>query len=272
MSWYCGKYYYRNVRIGKRVRSEYVGSGETAELIAQLDQHDITLRALERFEKKLALVIFRQHAAPPPALDAYSAAVRGTVADVLGRLGFHRHKRQWRRKRMDQIAVESVARQAADLFFKKKPNASDLKAYRQLLNEHTALARTFGDLSVAADKLLLMIFKDHATMRIGAELRIDQLRVGLGYDEATTLEQLLIDDIVLCWIDYYRMEISYAQNTKETFALTSMEQWEQVLASKQRRYHRAIESLARVRRLLNLPGPQFTFNVADKQVNVNGTR
>jgi hypothetical protein len=69
------------------------------------------------------------------------------------------------------------------------------------------------------------------------------------------------------------LEISYAQNTKETFALATLEQWEQVLASKQRRYYRAIEALARVRRLLHLPGPQVNINLpGGQQLNVNGTR
>jgi hypothetical protein len=50
-----------------------------------------------------------------------------------------------------------------------------------------------------------------------------------------------------------------------------MAQWERVLASKEARYLRAVETLARVRRLLNLPAPQVNINLpGGQQVNVQG--
>jgi hypothetical protein len=258
-------YYYQSQRVNGRIVYTYYGAGEVAELIARYDQIEQSRREMERMDRDS----FNAQAQSPAELDAYSAAVRATVADVLGRLGFHQHKRQWRRQRMNEIEKESVARRAADLFFNRKPTKAEMQEYKQLLNEHTAMVRTFGDLAVASGKMLLMVFKEHETMRVGASLRIDQLRTELGFEESTALERLLIDEIVLCWLDHYRIEISYAQQTKESFTLPALEQWEHVLTSKQRRYLRAVESLARVRRLLNLPGPQFNINMpGGQQVNV----
>lgn len=263
------RYYYQSQRAGKRIRYTYYGAGEVAELAARLDQIDQERRLLERMDRRQRLALFKAETATPVGLETYSAAVRGIVADVLGRLGFHQHKRQWRR--MKQLEAQSVARQMRDLYFKEKPTNADLTAYRQLLNEHTALARQFGDLSMSAEGLLLMVLHNHAQMRIGAGMRAAQLRSELGYDESTALERLLIDEIVLCWIDYYRIEIAYAQQTKDTFTVVSLEQWERVLSSKQLRYERAIVALARVRRLLHLPGPQVNINMpGGQQVNVAG--
>jgi hypothetical protein len=48
-----------------------------------------------------------------------------------------------------------------------------------------------------------------------------------------------------------------------------MERWERVLASKEARYLRAIETLARVRRLLRLPAVQVNIAAeGSQQVNV----
>jgi len=263
------RYYYGAKRARGRILYTYHGTGAVAELAAELDQIELSQRQLERMDRQRRMAAFKEETTTPQALNDYSAAVRGTVADVLRGLGFHQHKRQWRR--MKQIEAQSIARQAGDLYFKKKPTKDDLAAYRQLLNEHTVLMRQFGDLPIAVEKLLLLVFKNHEQMRVGAVLRIEQMRADLGYDEATVLERLLIDEVVLCWLDHHRIEISYAQNTKDNFSLPLLIQWDHVLTSKQRRYLRAIETLARVRRLLHLPGPQLNINMpGGQQVNVAG--
>jgi hypothetical protein len=43
------------------------------------------------------------------------------------------------------------------------------------------------------------------------------MRRELGYAESTELERLLIDDIVLRWLDLYRTEILYSQRTEKQF-------------------------------------------------------
>jgi hypothetical protein len=61
------------------------------------------------------------------------------------------------------------------------------------------------------------------------------------------------------------------QKMSDRFTLHDGEKWERILASKEARYLRAIETLARVRRLLNLPAPQVNINLpGGQQVNVQG--
>ncbi len=89
-------YYYRKEREGASVRSVYVGSGETARLIAQLDE----LQTDEREGKRaLARIEREQWQEQDAELAALSKIVDEVTAATLIAQGFHRHKRQWRRKR-----------------------------------------------------------------------------------------------------------------------------------------------------------------------------
>ena len=89
-------YYYRKRRIGRRVVSEYVGSGETAGLIAGMDVLDQEQRQAQRMMDAVAR--------EARVMDDTDAAL---LADLLATLtravlvtnGFHQHKRQWRRCR-----------------------------------------------------------------------------------------------------------------------------------------------------------------------------
>ena len=97
-----GRYYTRSIRQGGRVRREYIGTGETAELIAAIDNRDrqarLTARAAERAERER----IRQADMALADLDA--------LTETLARLalvaaGYHRHHRgDWRRRRATQEA------------------------------------------------------------------------------------------------------------------------------------------------------------------------
>jgi hypothetical protein len=90
------QYYYRKEREGGRVRSVYVGRGETARLIAQLE----AMRSDEREGKHISTRMDREQLQEQDAeFDALSKIVDEVVAATLIAQGFHQHKRQWRRKR-----------------------------------------------------------------------------------------------------------------------------------------------------------------------------
>ena len=102
-----GRYYTRSRRDGRRVVREYVGTGPTAEAIAQLDALDRERRA----EERAAWARERTHidglTAPVLALDALAEAL-ARVALVAA--GFHRHHRgAWRKRRHDQDSEAAPA-------------------------------------------------------------------------------------------------------------------------------------------------------------------
>jgi hypothetical protein len=95
MSWKNG-YYYRSRRQGAHVRSEYIGSGMFAELIAEEDQLEAEQRAADQAAWQEEVRHFKQQdRAINDALDLVD-----TLADAaLLQAGYHQHKRQWRRNR-----------------------------------------------------------------------------------------------------------------------------------------------------------------------------
>jgi hypothetical protein len=89
-------YYYRSVRDGGRVRKEYLGRGEVAELIAHADETIRRSREVEAERGREDLERARELASRADELDE--------AAEILARAemvaaGYRRHKGEWRMKR-----------------------------------------------------------------------------------------------------------------------------------------------------------------------------
>ena len=89
-------FYYRKRRIGRRVVSEYGGSGEAAAVVAALDAHERAERDARRKERQR---MREQERAIDAEIDAVCQAVRTLTAGVLLLHGYHTHKGQWRKTR-----------------------------------------------------------------------------------------------------------------------------------------------------------------------------
>jgi hypothetical protein len=79
--------------------------------------------------------------------------------------------------------------------------------------------------------------------------RLESMRSDLGYASAPPLERLLIQHITLCWLNLNATEYKHSNMMKESITLTLGMYWEKRLTGAQKRFTRACESLARVRRL-----------------------
>jgi len=91
-----GRYYYRKVRDGGRVASEYIGAGMVAGALAELDEIDRATAAGDRAAWAAKVEAERRHDA---ALAEVDELVQGMTAAVLIAAGYHTHGRQWRRQR-----------------------------------------------------------------------------------------------------------------------------------------------------------------------------
>jgi hypothetical protein len=275
MSWTRGKYYHRTTRVGKRVRSEYVGSGPAAALIAQFDQLDQERRALERAERRQQFDQLDQDTRPPTALLDHAGIVAELVRAALELSGYHQHRRQWRKRRMqNQITTAPTRAEFTALFnaaSAEGSTAADRAALRRAVASHPEYGRAFDLADRALDALIEGMPADRAGKAIAAG-RADSLRKELSGAAPTVLERLLIDQIVLAYmhlnlIEYQQGPLMGGSNA----SMATIEFWERRLDGAQRRYLRAIESLTRVRRLLNLPGPQVNINLpGGQQVNIAG--
>ena len=90
------RYYYRKEREGLKVRSVYVGRGEIAQMISNLQTHSPALERIARTIKSPEQVKFEECEA---ALNEAADFMRIVTEGALLAGGFHTHHRQWRRKR-----------------------------------------------------------------------------------------------------------------------------------------------------------------------------
>jgi hypothetical protein len=89
-------YYYRKVREGERVRSNYMGAGIVAQICNDYDAANRRDRAAQRAADRAA-----RHA--EAQIDRQLAGVELAIATMtnaaLFAAGYHKHKGQWRKKR-----------------------------------------------------------------------------------------------------------------------------------------------------------------------------
>jgi|SRR5688500_18810108 len=90
------RYYYKKEREGSRVKSIYVGRGEIAHMISQIQSSSFVLERLVRTVRSAEVV--EQEKAEARALQ-FTNFIRSITQATLLVGGFHTHKRQWRRKR-----------------------------------------------------------------------------------------------------------------------------------------------------------------------------
>ena len=91
-----GLYYTRSRRVGGRVVREYLGKGETAHLLAALDEFERRGRLLARQERQDEQDRLE---AIQSSLRSLGDALDAVLVPCLEAKGYHRHKGQWRRRR-----------------------------------------------------------------------------------------------------------------------------------------------------------------------------
>jgi hypothetical protein len=146
----------------------------------------------------------------------------------------------------------------------------ELAALREAMAAHPDAARHYDLAEIAITALIRAMpsEKAHKTITQG---RMISLRRELGGAQPSPIERLLIDQIVLTYIYLNMVEYQLTRLWEKPPDPATIVFWEERAARCQLRYQRAVESLARVRRLLRLPAVQI--NVAfdgGQQVNMAG--
>lgn len=253
------RYYYQKERHGNKIVSLYWGSSDTAQLAALVDSE----ARVQREAEQAAMCAVLDRLKTPQALLDYHTALQNAVRAVLTMAGYHQHKRgEWRLQRMTTgLTATDASKRYRALVVQKKRSPDELAEMRKLVSEHPIVARIYGDLGWLAREGILQELEEAAPgARIAASEYADTLREQLGYKESSTLERLLIDDILFCWVCYFRLGFMSSTSTSMQTHLDVMR------AANQARFLKAIETLARVRRLLRLPVVQV--NIAEQQINI----
>jgi len=97
------------------------------------------------------------------------------------------------------------------------------------------------------------------------ETQLADMRRDLAGDQPSPLDALLVNRIVLCWLDSMAADTLLSQRMAAGCSLALGEFYQRRAERAQRQFLRAVQTYATVRRLLT---PVLQVNVADKQINV----
>lgn len=104
MGWEKGRYYTRSRKQNGKVIREYVGCGLIGQMAYELDR----FKKQEREAKRMAIRMdMNQVIESSSIVDAYSNILDLLTEEVLVSSGFHRHKGQWRRRRINGKSKEA---------------------------------------------------------------------------------------------------------------------------------------------------------------------
>jgi hypothetical protein len=146
---------------------------------------------------------------------------------------------------------------------KKNPAKEDLTKLRETLAKYPMLSSIGGDLAGQVERHII----DNALpAQLGARISLQKYcehqRDELGYKSSSPLERSLIQHAVLCWLRLHVCEIRYESAIQSDLTFAQATFWEKKLSTHQGRYLRAVETLARIRKL-NLT---VQINIGDKQL------
>lgn len=145
----------------------------------------------------------------------------------------------------------------------EKPKEKDRQALTRYLSEHPDAWRQIGDLSHTVREQILRSIRNVALTETTRDSLRD-LKKRFQFDKSSPLEQLLIENILNCWLQYQLVEAGYTTKMGSSITAAQGQYWEKRLTAAQRRYLKAIETLAKVRKM-NLPAIQV--NIAQQQIN-----
>ncbi len=153
---------------------------------------------------------------------------------------------------------------------KSNPKPKDVQALRRYLDQHREVWRVLGDVAeFAYNRLVDATVGDQAALCESLKAGRLAMREDLGYEQASALEGLLIDQVILCWLRVNYVEFSYTAMLNRDTPLSVADYWERKLSATQKRYLRACETLARIRKLKL---PTLQVNIGQKQLNVAGAQ
>jgi hypothetical protein len=96
------------------------------------------------------------------------------------------------------------------------------------------------------------------------EKEIERKRVEVAGEDPSPLEQLLAERVALCWVAATYADAEYTRKLKEGMSFREGEYYSKRCEQTNRQLLKAIESLARVRRLLT----PMQVNIGQNQINV----
>jgi hypothetical protein len=160
------------------------------------------------------------------------------------------------RKQVEKVTSIQDAQHAADLRDAKfmaevlaKSNPSpEAKAYADARFDADPTWAKYGDLTGEAMNYALDKFWLGYVTKEGVRRAAERLKQELGFEDASPVERMMIEHAVVCHVRLGMMEHLYSRHGSDRMDV--IEHWEKRLTLAQRRFTRAVTTLARVRGLL----------------------
>lgn len=161
----------------------------------------------------------------------------------------------------EQHALVKLVRQA------EAGDAAALNELRALADTRLAgLWEDYGNLARSAERSLVNVAAgENALTREAIMRKLETLRAELLGAAPSPLERLLVERVVLCWLQSHYEDAIDAIGLKKGVSWTQSLNQQKRVDGAQRRYLSAIKALATVRRLAL---PMLQVNFAEKQVNI----
>jgi hypothetical protein len=158
------------------------------------------------------------------------------------------------RKKTQAAQTKTPRDVAMELYRKaKRPGATqaDISAAITAIeaDQDFDLAKLSNIVSMATENLIERLAPEDRFTQECLRRRCANLALELSQPNDGQLERMLIDQIVLCWLRAGTAEQKYTAVTMESCSIKVADHWEKRLSATQKRYTRAVESLARVRKL-----------------------
>ena len=164
--------------------------------------------------------------------------------------------------------VEKMADRLLATVNAQQPTKAQLAELRKTLEDAPVWVSILGDTSSQLRNKIIEAMAPQPGLHIAVRKQTEQMAKELGAEQASPLERLLIEQVVIAWLRWQTVEWQYQNNFSQSTTLTKGVYFEKRLTAAHRRYLQSIESLARVRRLLARAPVQI--NIAQQQVVQNG--
>lgn len=158
----------------------------------------------------------------------------------------------------DRAALRNVLERAQD------GDESVLPALRRALKEEPKISNIFVDLAGSLESSIVSnMAGDDLMLRECLPRNLKEMRKDLTGENPSPLEKLLVERVVICWLQLQHFEMIYAQNLSKSQTLAQSDFQQKRIDRVHRRYLSAIKTLAQIRKM----GPTVQINIAEQQVN-----
>jgi len=149
-----------------------------------------------------------------------------------------------------------------------KGDKNPLPEIRKILKESPELSWQLMDVGRVAEWRYteMMLKEEDFGKKEVLKAQLATMREEIAGDNPSPLERLLVERIVLTWLQIQLFEDLYASSMPKSMTIAQGNYKQKMIDQAHRRYLSAIRTLAQIRKL----GPAVQINIAEQQINTAG--